>query len=176
MHALARVGALRIGIVHGDAWALAGWRFAHDSLHDPGSDLSLERAFELGAVDGFACSHTCLPALRVYPRGFVINNGAAGMANFTGSTAGVITRISTRAVPEALCAQRLYGLFERGVWIDALRIDFDVDAWLAIFDRLWCADSPAAASYRARITQGPAFSAAQALGRAPLTSHCPLAA
>ena len=32
MFALARVGAMCIAIVHGDAESLAGWRFAHDSL------------------------------------------------------------------------------------------------------------------------------------------------
>ncbi len=176
MHGVAAVGDLRIGIVHGDAWSLAGWRFAHDGLHDPASDLSVARALELAAVDGFACSHTCLPALRAYPRGFVINNGAAGMANFAASSAGLITRIGTRALPAALTAQRVYGLYEKGVWIDALRIEFDITAWLALFDRLWAADSPAAISYRARITQGPAFTPAQALGRAPARSHCAIAA
>jgi len=176
MHGVAAVGELRIGIVHGDAWSLAGWRFAHDGLHDPINDLSVERALELAAVDGFACSHTCLPALRVYGRGFVINNGAAGMANFAGSHAGLLTRISTRALPGALDGQRIYGLVERGVWIDALRIDFDFGAWLALFDRLWTADSPAAISYRARITDGPAFAPAQALGRASLASACAPAA
>ena len=35
MHLVAQVGALRVGIVHGDATALAGWRFAHDALDDP---------------------------------------------------------------------------------------------------------------------------------------------
>jgi hypothetical protein len=176
MHGVAAVGALRIGIVHGDAWSLAGWRFAHDGLHDPANDLAVARALELGAVDGFACSHTCLPALRAYRRGFVVNNGAAGMANFAGSSAGVITRISTRAVPAALAAQRLYGLYERGVWIDALRIDFDLTAWLERFDRLWLPGSPAALSYRLRISHGPAFSSAQALGREPVCSPCTFAA
>ncbi len=176
MHGVAAVGGLRIGIVHGDAWSLAGWRFAHDGLHDPANDLSVARALELGAVDGFACSHTCLPALRAYGRAFVINNGAAGMANFAGIGAGLITRISTRAVPNGLAERRIYGLYERGVWIDAIRIEFDVAAWLALFDRLWPAESPAAISYRDRITQGPAFTPAQALGRTPAVSHCALAA
>ena len=176
MHGVAAVGALRIGIVHGDAWSLAGWRFAHDSLHDVSNDLAVARALELAAVDGFACSHTCLPALRTCARGFVINNGASGMANFAGSSAGVITRIATRAIPDSLSAQRIYGLYERGVWIDALRIDFDLAAWLALFDRLWRADSPAAVSYRRRITGGPAFTPMQALGRGVLPAPCAHAA
>jgi hypothetical protein len=179
MHAVARVGGLRIGIVHGDAWSLAGWRFAHDTLHaaqtDAAQQLRLARAFELGAVDGFACSHTCAPALACIdtPNGdrFVINNGAAGMANFAGSTFGVITRIATRAVPPPLAAQRLYGLHERGAWIDALAVHFDAAAWLERFDAIWPAGSDAAVSYRARLAHGPAFTLDAALGRA--AAHCP---
>jgi len=178
MHAAAAVGGLRIGIVHGDAWSLAGWRFAHDALHaaqtDAAQRLRLAHAFELGAVDGFACSHTCAPALACIgaPGGdrFVINNGAAGMANFAASTFGVITRIATRAVPVALGAQRLYGLHERGVWIDALAVPFDAAAWLERFDALWPLGSDAAVSYRARLAHGPAFTLGAALGRG--SAHC----
>ncbi len=179
MHAVAAVGGMRIGIVHGDAWSLAGWRFAHDALHaaqaDEAQRLRLAHAFELGAVDGFACSHTCAPALACLTTAggdrFVINNGAAGMANFAGSTFGVITRIGTRAVPAALEARRLYGLHERGVWIDALAVRFDAPAWLARFDAVWPAGSDAAVSYRARLAHGPAFSRDAALGR--VAAHCP---
>lgn len=174
MHAVAQVGALRVGLVHGDAWSLAGWRFAHDSLHGAAQDdalrLKLGAAFALGAVDGYACSHTCAPALALFGESgadrFIINNGAAGMANFAGATFGVITRIGCRALPQALQAQRLYGMHERGVWIDAIKVEFDADAWLAHFDALWPAGSAAALSYRQRIAQGPAFSIDNALGRA----------
>lgn len=174
MHAVAQVGALRVGLVHGDAWSLAGWRFAHDSLHGAAQDdalrLKLGAAFALGAVDGYACSHTCAPALALFGESgadrFIINNGAAGMANFAGATFGVITRIGCRALPQALQAQRLYGMHERGVWIDAIKVEFDADTWLARFDALWTAGSAAALSYRQRIAQGPAFSIDNALGRA----------
>jgi hypothetical protein len=165
MHAVAQVGRLRIGIVHGDAWSLAGWRFAHGSLHDPAHEAQLQAALELGAVDGYACSHTCAPALKVAERGFVINNGAAGMANFAGDASGLLTRISTRPLPGALEALRAFGLHERGVWIDALRIRFDLDRWIERFDAIWPAGSPAAVSYRRRIVAGPAFSIDHALGR-----------
>jgi hypothetical protein len=182
MHAVLGVGPLRVAVVHGDAWSLAGWRFAHAALHgadrphataDPGDirALRLAAAFSQAAVDGFACSHTCAPALKVTDRGFVINNGAAGMANFAASCHGVITRLSVHALPDALGPARLYGLNLRGVWIDALRVDFDLAGWLARFDRIWPAGSPAALSYRARLVDGPAFSIDAALGRAP--APCP---
>jgi hypothetical protein len=178
MHAVAAVGGLRIGLVHGDAWSLAGWRFAQDALHAAQSDesqrLRLAHAFELGAVDGFACSHTCAPALACIgtPGGdrFVINNGAAGMANFADSAFGVITRLATRALPASLQRQRLYGLHERGVWIDALAVPFDALAWLTRFDTIWPAGSDAALSYRARLARGPAFTVDAALGR--VAAHC----
>lgn len=167
MHAVAQVGDARIAIVHGDAWALAGWRFSHDSVHDDARAAQLAGALALGAVDGYACSHTCAPALKAFERGFVINNGAAGMANFAGTSYGVLTRISTRGLSRALERARLYGLVDAGCFVDALKIEFDLAAWLARFDAIWPADSPAAISYRRRIVEGPAFTIDQALGRAP---------
>ena len=81
MHLVAQVGDTRIGIVHGDARALAGWRFAHDSLHDARRFESIAALFEQAPIDGFASTHTCLPALKVFDtelgERFVINNGAA---------------------------------------------------------------------------------------------------
>jgi hypothetical protein len=169
MHAVAQVGAARIGIVHGDAWALAGWRFAHDRLHSE-PDRVLDAAFEVAAVDGFASSHTCAPALKATARGFVINNGAAGMANFSRTTHGVITRIATRALPRALEPLRLYGLHDRirgrSCVVDALKIEFDAEAWTRRFDALWPAGTPAALSYRRRIVAGPDYTIDHALGRA----------
>ena len=169
MHAVAQVGPLRIGIVHGDAWSLAGWRFAHDQLHEPAQQEQLHAAFGLGAVDGYACSHTCAPALKATDQGFVVNNGAAGMANFAGDASGLLTRISTRPLPRMLEGARVFGLYERRVWVDALRIRFDAARWLERFDAIWPAGSAAAVSYRDRIVRGPAFSIDHALGREILT-------
>ena len=61
---VATVGRLRIGIVHGDAESLAGWRFAHDALDDLAARSWLEGVRSESHVDVFASSHTCLPALR----------------------------------------------------------------------------------------------------------------
>jgi hypothetical protein len=175
MHAVVQVGGARIGIVHGDAWSLAGWRFAHDRLHGGKSGDAIDAALELAAVDGFACSHTCAPALKATARGFVINNGAAGLANFAGTTHGVITRISTRALPRALEPVRLYGLNDwighRACFVDALRVEFELADWLRRFDATWPAGSPAAVSYRKRIVAGPDHAIDHALGRA--TATCP---
>ena len=51
-------------------------------LDDPANAARIERSFAEARVDVFASSHTCLPALRRFDRGLVINNGAAGMPNF----------------------------------------------------------------------------------------------
>jgi hypothetical protein len=169
MHLVARVGEARVGIVHGDAWALAGWRFAHDALHDPEREATLEAAFEQAALDGFASTHTCLPALKVFdtPLGerFVVNNGSAGMPNFRDSRAGLITRIAGTALPPALAPARRYGADTAGVYVDALAVQFDADAWIAEFERLWPSGTAAHVSYRQRIIDGPCFSIDDALGR-----------
>ena len=148
MHAVAAVAGARIAIVHGDAWALAGWRFGADALRADGDRLA--PLFEQAAVDGFASTHTCLPALRTFdtPLGerFVINNGAAGMPNFRGTRFGTITRIGAVPVPAALAGVRLYGADVDGLHVDALAVRFDAAAWDADFRRLWPAGSDAEVS------------------------------
>ena len=172
MHLVADVGGARIGIVHGDAWALAGWRFAHDTLHSADRELALSAVFEQAALDGFASTHTCLPALKLFDTAlgerFVVNNGAAGMPNFANTRFGVITRLATLPVPRTLAAARLYGADIAGVYVDALAVRFDTVAWDDEFERLWLGNSPASVSYRHRILNGPDFSVDDALGRAPL--------
>lgn len=168
MTCVATVGPARIGIVHGDAHALAGWRFAHAALH-AAADATLARVFEQAAVDVFACTHTCLPALRCIESDagerVVVNNGAAGMPNFAGDRRGLVTRVATRPVPMALAPLRRYGVEAAGVYVDALAVDFDTAAWDAQFTACWPAGSEAAVSYGARIAHGPDFSVDAALGR-----------
>ena len=55
MHLVAEVGGARVGIVHGDATALAGWTFAHEALDDPAA------AAALNAVRRTAPASTCSP-------------------------------------------------------------------------------------------------------------------
>ena len=102
----------------------------------------------------FACTHTCLAALRDFacPAGrlTVVNNGAAGMPNFSGTQFGVVTRIATSASPH----QPLYGLQRDGVHIDALAVDYDGQAFLDRFLKRWPQGSPAHASYYHRIIAG----------------------
>jgi len=160
MHAVAVVGGIRVGIVHGDAWALAGWQFSQERLAD---DLAAAAsACDEAEVGIFACSHTCLPVLQVLAtargRCMIANNGAAGMPNFHGTRFGLITRISTRPRADALYGERL-----GPVYVDAVAARYDHERWLAHFDAAWPAGSAAAVSYRQRIADGPAYEPHQAV-------------
>ena len=165
MHLVANVGDLRIGIVHGDAAALAGWRFAHDALDDPANMHWLADIRAASQIDVFASTHTCLAALRDFERVpgrlTVINNGAAGMPNFSGTRFGVVTRIATTPSPHAT----LYGLQRDGLFIDALAVHYDEDAFLARFLARWPQGSAAYLSYFSRIVEGPDYSISRATSR-----------
>jgi hypothetical protein len=162
MHLVAQVGHLRVGIVHGDAASLAGWGFSYDALDNAGFWLDDVRA--LSRIDAFACSHSGLAVLRDFtPRAgriTIVNNGAAGLPNFSGTHFGVVTRIATTPSPH----KPLYGLRRDGVHIDALAVDYDRRAFLQRFLKRWPAGSPGHLAYYARIAAGPEHSLAQAGG------------
>jgi hypothetical protein len=151
-----RVGSARVGIVHGDAESLAGWRFDPAALDDPGQDVWRANAFDEADVDVFASTHTCQPALRGYeytgPR-IVANNGAAGMPNVSGTRFGIVTRIATTPSPHA----PLEGGALRGICVDALAIHYDDAAWQKLFLRNWPEGSSAWRSYFQRISNGPSY-------------------
>jgi hypothetical protein len=163
MNLVAAVGDARVGIVHGDAASLAGWGFAHDRLDDPRHARRLGAMFAEAKVDVFASTHTCLPALRAFEGGVVANNGAAGMPNFAATRFGIITRIARAPFAGV---EKLHGLEVRGAHVEALRVDYDSERWLARFLASWPEGSPAHQSYFGRITQGPRFTMAQAAPRA----------
>jgi hypothetical protein len=162
MHLVADVGGLRVGIVHGDATALAGWSFAHDALDSSAASAMLDGVRRAADIDVFASTHTCLAVLRDLRldagRLTIINNGAAGMPNFSGPPFGVISRIATTPSPH----RPLYGMVRDGVHIDAIPIDYDGAGFLGQFLARWPEGSAAHESYFQRITQGPDYSLAQA--------------
>ncbi len=161
MSLVAQVGSLRVGIVHGDAESLAGWQFGEEAL----DAQRMARLFDVARVGAFVSSHTCLAvgatwATRTGKRA-LFNNGAAGMPNFSGTSYGLITRISTVAAPLALGA--LYGTSIEGTHLDCVPLRYDQSAWLTRFDRVWPAGSAAAQSYRQRIVFGPCYTQAEAM-------------
>jgi hypothetical protein len=160
MHAVASVGGTRVAIVHGDAWSLSGWGFSQERL---GRDVgAAAAALDAADVRVFASSHTCLAVLQALetPRGHCViaNNGAAGMPNFRGTRFGLVTRIAIQPRADAL-----YGEWLGPVFVEALAVRYDQERWLAHFDALWPTGSPASASYRRRIVEGPGYEPRQAL-------------
>lgn len=161
----ADVGGVRIGIVHGDAQSLAGWGFAQEHLRSEPHRREVRAWFDRAEVDAFACTHTCLPVFqglrehrRVAPR-WVLNNGAAGMPNFAGDGAGLLTRIALRAFRGTV--RRLGLTIGPGpnlrVHAEAIAIEIDATAWQREFLRQWPVGSDAHASYFERIARGPAY-------------------
>jgi rSAM/selenodomain-associated transferase 1 len=168
----AEVGPLQLGIVHGDAQSLAGWGFAAEHLAEAPHRNTARGWLAHAGVDAFACSHTCLPVFQPLHRpghaepGWVWNNGAAGMPNFSGDSAGLLTRVALAPLASvSTAAAGLSRLHVRAgaVHVDALALEIDPTAWQARFRSLWPAGSDADRSYFERIVRGPAWRPAQAL-------------
>ena len=159
------VGNERVGVLHGDPEALAGWSFAVEAMPPVGTTpmAKIQDYFRRSATRVFACTHTGLPyAQRFFVDGrtcLVANNGSAGMPNFAARRFGVITRISAdERVPEAT----LYGCQLDRVRVDALPVPYDHEAWLRRFLRDWPEGSPAHHLYHSRLLDGLDFSLPQA--------------
>jgi len=151
-----RVSAARIGVVHGDADSLAGWRFDPAALDDPSGHAWRAAAFAMARADVFASTHTCAAGMRRFDLDgvkLVANNGAAGMPNARNARFGTLTRIGAKPSPHA----GLYGHVVQNVHVDALAIGYDDAAWQRCFLDNWPAGSPAWLSYYARISQGPEY-------------------
>jgi hypothetical protein len=168
-HLTASVGGHRVGIIHGDPESLAGWRLALEAM-EPGDPAVRRQAgwrgrattadelldwFGRADVDVFASTHTGLPYAQAVPDGrhhrLVINNGAAGLPNFAGTTHGVITRLSSDPRPPA---DSLYGTGVGGLRGDALPVRFDHARWKERFLAQWPPGSPGHRSYFIRIARG----------------------
>ena len=186
-HLAASVGGHRVGILHGDPESLAGWRLALEAM-EPGDPLVRRRVgwhgqptaatdlmdwFAHADVDVFASTHTGLPYAQLVPDGrhrrLVINNGAAGLPNFAGSTYGVMTRLSDDPRPPT---DSLYGVSIGGLRGDALPVRFDPARWKERFLAQWPPGSPGHHSYFTRITRGTHLQLHQAAREGvQLTAH-----
>ena len=173
---VARVGAHRVAILHGDPEALSGWRLAEEALSgleaqqppppavpQTGEERVAEY-FRASGVTAFAATHTCLPFARDFmvegKARLIINNGAAGMPNFRGVPGGLLTRISVHPAPPG---HSLYGWARDGVHYDALPIAYDQESWMERFLANWPAGTPAHRSYCERLIHGPAYTLEQAV-------------
>ena len=175
MYAVAAVGGARFGVVHGDAESLAGWRFAHDGLHDTVNIKWLQRICRDAKLAGFASSHTCLPSFRRFADAdvdgghFVINNGAAGMPNFSGTQYGLVSRLSVYPAKDGLSQ---YGGVVGNVYVDAIPVHYDAAAFQRSFTGNWPEGSAAHHAYFHRIVNGPAYAPPHALGLIRAPSIC----
>jgi hypothetical protein len=156
MYRVAAVGGLRIAIVHGDLESLAGWGYAQEVLQEAVQRKHVARQCDRASVRVIASSHTCLPVATDFDtplgHGMLINNGAAGMPNFHGTHYGVITRIALSPASDALYGSRVGPLY-----VDALPVHYDHDAWVRAFLASWPRGTPAHDSYYDRITAGPRY-------------------
>lgn len=150
MHLTIQVGPLRVGIVHGDADALAGWGFARETVNRPEHQAQLDAWFTAANVRVFASSHTCLPVVKSRPGGVIVNNGAAGMPNAPGQHHGLITRLSVHPSPHA--AEHSTQI--ANVRIATLPVRYDHLAFRRSFLAQWPSGSPAHLSYFERIDRG----------------------
>jgi hypothetical protein len=169
MYLTADVAGERVGIVHGDPESLAGWRLALEAM-EPGDPLVRHQVgwrgqpttadqlldwFDRAEVSVLASTHTGLPYAQAIPDGprrrLVINNGAAGLPNFAGTSYGVVTRLSSNPEPPP---DSLYGTTVGALRCDALPVYFDQQRWTERFLAQWPPGSSGHRSYFTRITGG----------------------
>tara|TARA_Y100000814_G_scaffold13988_2_gene10348 strand:+ start:2446 stop:3405 length:960 start_codon:yes stop_codon:yes gene_type:complete len=146
---VAEVAGERVAITHGDEQSLAGWQCGHAQLQSPARQQQLADWFAEQRIRVLACSHTCSPAALSTGDWAVINNGAAGMPNFSNGRYGLITRIAQTSSASAIYRAQVGSLI-----VEALPVNYDQSAFAAEFKRQWPDDSPAALSYWQRINKG----------------------
>lgn len=144
------VAGSKVGITHGDEKLVGGWDCSREALQDILRQDELDRFMAANDLDVLTTTHTCAPAALALARGAVINNGAAGLPNFAGERFGLCVRIAPESSDDWLFGAQVGGLF-----VQAVPVRYDHDAYLRWFDALWSETSPAAVSYRDRIVDGP---------------------
>lgn len=148
----------RVAVTHGDEQSLGGWHCSVEALSRPDRQNKLFSWMEKMRLDVMATTHTCTPAVIARQNRAVINNGAAGMPNFSGKLYGLATRIT-----DAPSENALYRTLWRNLYVEAIPIPCQHKAFLEWFEKIWPNGSPAEQSYKERITRGPVFSAKEAL-------------
>jgi hypothetical protein len=126
----------------------------------------LEDFERVGNSDIIAVTHTCLPFIQDFQNRstlrhhLLINNGSAGMPNFSNQLFGVISRISNvGSHPNALYGTRVEGT---STIVEALRVPYSHSQFCEYFKQNWDSQSPAYVGYWNRINHGPVFSIPQA--------------
>ena len=157
-HMVAQVGACKVGITHGDEKLLGGWDCSLEQLEQVMRQAELSDFLVRNHLDILATTHTCAAAAMKLASGVVINNGAAGLPTFKDQHFGIATRIAKTPSDDAL-----YRAQRKGIYVEAVPVRYDHEAFLTWFDDLWPHRSPAQISYRDRIVNGPDCFIADAL-------------
>ncbi|WP_165062817.1 arsenosugar biosynthesis radical SAM (seleno)protein ArsS [Adlercreutzia sp. ZJ154] len=144
------VAGFKVGITHGDEKLIGGWDCSRETLQDIMRQDELDGFMAANGIDVFVTTHTCAPVALTLARGAIINNGAAGLPNFAGENFGLCIRIACNSSEEWSFGTQLDDLF-----IQAVPVRYDHNAYVKWFDALWSETSPAAVSYRDRILNGP---------------------
>lgn len=140
---------VKVGITHGDEKLVGGWDCSRESLQDILRQDELDQFMQANDLSVFVTTHTCAPAAMMLARGAIINNGAAGLPNFLGEKYGLCVRIAADAWDDSLFETQIDGMY-----VQAIPVRYDHDAYIKWFDALWDATSPASISYRDRIIYG----------------------
>ncbi len=149
------IGSLRVLIVHGDTESLSGWSFSRESLPLVKESTQYTDLLNRSNADVIACSHTCLPAIKLLTHAentkLIINNGAAGMPNFKGELFGLATRFGTNPSNQY---KSVWSTRIDDVFIDLIKIQYDQSRFMDQFTRTWAPGSAAHTSYFGRLTSG----------------------
>ena len=157
-HMVARVGSCKVGITHGDETLLGGWDCSLEQLEQITRQAELSSFMAANGIDIFATTHTCAAVAAKLNAGVFINNGAAGLPTFQGQQFGILTRIAPTP-----CDDAVYRTQHKDLYVEAVPVRYDHNAYVEWFDSLWARRSPAEISYRKRILNGPACTIKDAL-------------
>lgn len=144
------VGEARVGITHGDERSVSGWGCSVENLQDPARKAELDRFFSERSIDVLSTTHTCAAAALALSHGVVINNGSAGLPEYKSKLFGLVNRVAKTPHPDAVYRAKV-----KGVFVEAVPVRYDQNAFISWFDSVWELDSPAAQSYRPRAIAGP---------------------
>ena len=74
------------------------------------------------------------------------------MANIQRQTYGLITRIAKSSHKKAI-----YSEYRNGLYVELVKVDFDIEKFKLWFEKIWPDESPASISYKNRIMNGTAL-------------------
>eukprot|EP01059_Diplonema_ambulator_P007921 TRINITY_DN17456_c0_g1_i1.p1 TRINITY_DN17456_c0_g1~~TRINITY_DN17456_c0_g1_i1.p1 ORF type:complete len:244 (+),score=9.23 TRINITY_DN17456_c0_g1_i1:39-734(+) len=178
LYKLLEISGGRVGIVHGDPESLSGWNFSaemmpvttNSDLRDmlncsvPRTPLPLiSQWFESANVSAFVSSHTCLPHATSLPPGPVLNNGSAGLPNFTSRLEGTAARVAHKSHPPPASIIPIATLHTPQLRLDLIPVRFPYEEWVRHFETVWPVGSDGYLSYHDRIVNGPRYRVDQAV-------------